>query len=91
MDGYIYRASLSSVVFLPSYTVIDLHKSGREVLLADLGISTDSIVSRGYALATSELNLKYFAPLKVCLVVDERLACSIIFYHFDHNGLTHLK
>ena len=61
------------------------------MLLADLGISTDSIVSRGYALATSELNLKYFAPLKVCLFVDERLACSIIFYHFDHNGLTHLK
>jgi len=71
--------------------VTDLHKLGREVLLASLGISTDLIVSRGSALATLWINLKYFAPLKVCLFVDERLACSIIFYHFDHNGLTHLK
>ena len=43
MDGYIYRASLCSVVFLPSDTVTDLHKLGREVLLASLGISTDLI------------------------------------------------
>ncbi|KAG2570868.1 acyl-acyl carrier protein thioesterase ATL3, chloroplastic-like isoform X1 [Panicum virgatum] len=37
---------------------------GREMLLAGLGFSTDSLASRGCALATSELNLKYFAPLK---------------------------
>ena len=43
MDVYIYRASLSSVVFLPSHSVTDLHKLGREVLLASLGISTDLI------------------------------------------------
>ena len=67
VDGYIYRASLSSVVFLPSHSVTDLHKLGREVLLASLGISTDLIVSRGSALATLWINLKYFPPLRVCL------------------------
>lgn len=42
--------------------------SGRDKLLESLGISVDSIISKGDALALSELRLKYFAPLKVRFV-----------------------
>ncbi|KQJ83958.1 acyl-acyl carrier protein thioesterase ATL3, chloroplastic [Brachypodium distachyon] len=39
-------------------------QNGRDKLLESLGISVDSIISKGDALALSELRLKYFAPLK---------------------------
>ncbi|TVU00475.1 hypothetical protein EJB05_54117, partial [Eragrostis curvula] len=38
--------------------------SGRDVLLENLGISADYWASTGNAMALSELNLKYFAPLR---------------------------
>ncbi|WVZ86665.1 hypothetical protein U9M48_033415 [Paspalum notatum var. saurae] len=38
--------------------------SGRDVLLEKLGISVDYWASTGNAMALSELNLKYFAPLR---------------------------
>nr|CAB3485347.1 unnamed protein product [Digitaria exilis] len=38
--------------------------SGRDVLLEKMGISVDYWTSTGNAMAVSELNLKYFAPLK---------------------------
>jgi hypothetical protein len=37
----------------------------REDLLVSLGISTGWIVCTGNAMALSELNLKYFMPLRV--------------------------
>lgn len=39
--------------------------SGRDVVLEKLGISVDYWTSTGNAMALSELNLKYFAPLRV--------------------------
>nr|TKW05856.1 hypothetical protein SEVIR_7G203850v2 [Setaria viridis] len=39
--------------------------SGRDVVLEQLGISVDYWTSTGNAMALSELNLKYFAPLRV--------------------------
>ncbi|XP_039818705.1 acyl-acyl carrier protein thioesterase ATL3, chloroplastic-like [Panicum virgatum] len=38
--------------------------SGRDVMLEQLGISVDYWTSTGNAMALSELNLKYFAPLR---------------------------
>ncbi|KAF8702392.1 hypothetical protein HU200_032767 [Digitaria exilis] len=38
--------------------------SGRDVVLEKLGISVDYWTSTGNAMALSELNLKYFAPLR---------------------------
>ncbi|RCV34858.1 hypothetical protein SETIT_7G191800v2 [Setaria italica] len=38
--------------------------SGRDVVLEQLGISVDYWTSTGNAMALSELNLKYFAPLR---------------------------
>ena len=38
---------------------------GRDVVLEKLGISVDYWTSTGNAMALSELNLKYFAPLRV--------------------------
>ncbi|TVT99989.1 hypothetical protein EJB05_54616, partial [Eragrostis curvula] len=38
--------------------------SGRDVLLENLGISVDYWASMGNAMALSELNLKYFSPLR---------------------------
>jgi hypothetical protein len=40
-------------------------RSGRDVVLEKLGISVDYWTSTGNAMALSELNLKYFAPLRV--------------------------
>lgn len=39
--------------------------TGHDKLLESLGISVDSMVSKGSALALSEVHLKYIAPLRV--------------------------
>jgi hypothetical protein len=39
--------------------------AAREKLLVSLGVSMDWVVSTGNAMATTEQNLKYFAPLQV--------------------------
>jgi acyl-CoA thioesterase FadM len=39
----------------------------REEIITSLGISPASIVSTGNAMALSELNLKYFTPLRVIM------------------------
>ena len=48
--------------------------SGRDVMLEQMGISVDYWTSTGNAMALAELNLKYFAPLRVH-------ACLSIFVH----------
>ncbi|KAF7003112.1 hypothetical protein CFC21_018480 [Triticum aestivum] len=41
-------------------------RNGHDKLLESLGISVDSMVSKGSALALSEVHLKYIAPLRHC-------------------------
>lgn len=76
--------------------------SGRDKLLESLGISVDSIISKGDALALSELRLKYFAPLKngdrfvVKTKLMEIKGVRIIFEHIietlaDHKVCIHYQ
>ena len=48
------------------HMIYNLHAvSGLDKLLESLGISVDSMISKGNALALSEIHLKYIAPLRV--------------------------
>ena len=55
-------------------------------MIASLGVRTASIARAGRAMAVSELNVKYFAPLKVRVPI----ACGLYSYLFS-NEITTLR
>ena len=63
---------------------VHMQYSARQEMAASLGVCTSSIVRTGRAMALSELNVKYFAPLKVhaCMHVNIRSFFIEEFYTF---------
>ena len=61
--------------------------AAREELLVSLGIGQGWIISTGNAMALSELNLKYFTPLRVCANADYHALAQWITNKFTYHAL----